>query len=888
LCRLSKCVRANTLAETLSPDGRPIIWAGTHGGGLGRLSDDEWTVFSTSDGLPSDNVWGILEEPTAQGSVLWVGTEMGLAVLRPGADRFVTEPGFPTHSVNSLALTFDPKHERILWVGTYGGGLAVLKNESWARLTTAEGMPSNFFTSLVTVTPTNGPQITWAGTDGGGVVRITEDSIETIATSSGLPSDAVYSLLETRETDQRGMLWVGTRNGGLAQLVEGKWRKLSPDPRPLADPVNALLETLDENGSSQIWLGTDGKGLYRFGNGRWTHFAGKPPSDTIQCLAEGRGKNGKAEVWVGTRNGGLGLFSDGRWRTFSKRTGALPSDLVQALLTTRESDGEQILWVGTRHGLARFGDGQWSRFTPADGLPHQSILSLTQTIESNGRARLWAGTFNGLTFHDGQKWQTIEPSPGLLNNSVQCLHEHRADDGRRTLWAGTDGGGLTILDLDNGAKVLFSLTDSTQPALPNNVISEIVEDRFGRIYCLTNGGVARLTMVGPNSGRATDYEILTYSMEDGLPLNEGNRGAAIVDRSGKVWVGTVGGAAVIDPRIEQPDQTNDPLILEARPGSDPTELLSSGVDLSFSKKHIVFSYALLSFFHEDRTRFKTQLVGLPGSLSPWTTDTKTDYRALSSGHYIFRVWGRDAAGNTSDPLEFAFSVLPPPWQTWWAYALMMAFATLGVSLILRARIRAIRERERRLSKLVEARTRRLTEANQLLVELSYADSLTGVGNRRRFDELYVAEWRRAIRAGQPLSLIIFDVDLLKVYNDTFGHAKGDECLKAVAAAVADSLPRAGDTVSRFGGDEFAVILPGTKTQGAVIVAENLRRAVAGIKLKRGGAVAESFITVTCGVGTQIPTEADDPNHLIDITDKALYLAKNEGRNRVGTAQARRV
>ena len=787
--------------------------------------------------------------------------------------------------MNSLAGAVVPTGRSILWAGVYGGGLARFEDGRWSRLTRRDGLPSNYLTSLVTAGGERTPITLWAGTDGGGLVRITGASIEVINTRGGLPSEAVYSLLETHPADGPSTLWVGTRNGGLAQLTEGTWRKPLPvAPAPSA-PVNSILEIEGADGQAAIWLGTDGSGLERLLDGRWTRIertAGKLPSNTVQCLLETT-DGGGSTLWVGTRNGGLAALRHGRWSNFNMASGALPNDMVQALAEARDADGGRSLWVGTRHGLARLRAGRWKTLGTRDGLPDDSVTCLAASRNDGGADTVWAGTAAGLAVLDGNRWRTHEASSKLLNMTVQCLAERRTLDKRRTLWVGTDGGGLSVLDLSEGGRLLFTLTDSSKPALPNNVIYQILEDRSHRIYLLTNKGVARLTRVRGNGVSATDYEIFPFTAEDGLPLNEGNRGAGVIDSRGRVWVGTIGGAAVFDPDAERPDRSPDLLTLDASYGDDESPLPANAV-LKYDRRHIVFRYALLSFFHEDETRYRTQLAGFDERPSAWTTDVKREYRTLGRGHYTFRVWGRDYSGNVTGPVEHSFTVRPAPWQTWWALALFAGLVSLAAYGSLQLRLRAHRGRERRLEALVGARTRRLAEANKLLVELSYADALTGVGNRRRFDELLEVEWRRATRAGRPLALVLIDIDFFKPFNDTLGHPRGDECLRSVAASLADALPRAGDSVARYGGDEFAVVLPDTDLSGALKVSNLLQTAVSALRIEHSHSPVGRFLTVSCGVASLVPPTDGGPQQLISLADRGLYKAKHAGRNCVATVQ----
>lgn len=886
LAERTGCLRVNALIETEGQSGRPVIWAATYGGGIGRLESGSWQTFTTDDGLPSNLVWALYpQHETGTGTTVWAGTEGGLARLLPGANRFSSEPGFPRGSVNSLAGAVGSTGHSVLWAGTYGGGLARFQDGKWSRLTRANGLPSDYLTSLVTAGGGRTPVTLWAGTDGGGLVRVVNGSVEVINSRRGLPTEAVYSLLETHPADGPSVLWVGTRNGGLAQLTEGTWRKPLPvAPAPSA-PVNSILETHPANGETAIWLGTDGSGLERLLDGRWTRLsreAGKLPSNTVQCLLETRDTDGPT-LWVGTRNGGLAALHKGRWSTFSAASGELPNDMVQALAEAREPGGRRSLWVGTRHGLARLRTGHWTTFGTLDGLPDDSVTCLLAIPRELGTDTVWAGTATGLAVFEGKVWRRHEASSQLLNTTVQCLMERRGVNGRRTLWVGTDGGGLSVLDLSQQGGLLFNLNDSTEPALPNNVIYQILEDRTHRIYLLTNKGVARLTRVRGSGDSAADYQVFQFTAEDGLPLNEGNRGAGMVDSRGRIWVGTIGGAAVFDPAAERPDRSPDNLTLEASYGDDESPLPPRAV-LEHNRRHVVFRYALLSFFHEGETRYRTQLAGLDATPSPWTADVKKEYRTLGRGHYTFRVWGRDYADNVTGPVEHSFTVRPAPWQTWWAAALLVGLLSMGAYGSFQLRLKAHRSRERRLEALVGARTRRLAEANQLLVELSYADALTGVGNRRRFDELLEVEWRRAVRAGQPLALVLLDIDFFKAFNDTLGHPRGDECLRAVAAVLADALPRAGDSVARYGGDEFAVVLPDTDLEGALKVTALLRTAVAALRIEHSHSPASRFLTVSCGVASLRPVAGGDLQQLVSLADRGLYKAKHAGRNCVATVQ----
>jgi diguanylate cyclase (GGDEF)-like protein len=167
----------------------------------------------------------------------------------------------------------------------------------------------------------------------------------------------------------------------------------------------------------------------------------------------------------------------------------------------------------------------------------------------------------------------------------------------------------------------------------------------------------------------------------------------------------------------------------------------------------------------------------------------------------------------------------------------------------------------------------------LLESLANIDSLTDIPNRRRFDEKLAAEWRRCQRSGLPLSLIMIDVDHFKAFNDHFGHGAGDICLMTIAATLSANLSRPGDMVARFGGEEFAVILPETDPAGAGAIAERMREALAVQRLAQAPGEG-GIVTLSAGVAGRVPDEAADPAELVLAADRKLYEAKTAGRNRV--------
>jgi len=174
----------------------------------------------------------------------------------------------------------------------------------------------------------------------------------------------------------------------------------------------------------------------------------------------------------------------------------------------------------------------------------------------------------------------------------------------------------------------------------------------------------------------------------------------------------------------------------------------------------------------------------------------------------------------------------------------------------------------------------LLDTNLVLQRLMNSDGLTGLSNRRHFDEYLELEWRRATRDQTQMSLMMIDVDYFKAYNDNFGHLEGDEALRQVAKAIRASCARPSDLPARYGGEEFALVLPNTSPGGARLLAEKLRMSIAGMNIPHMAPTPGSHLTVSIGISTLTPEIGSNSRQLIQEADKGLYAAKHNGRNQV--------
>ena len=185
--------------------------------------------------------------------------------------------------------------------------------------------------------------------------------------------------------------------------------------------------------------------------------------------------------------------------------------------------------------------------------------------------------------------------------------------------------------------------------------------------------------------------------------------------------------------------------------------------------------------------------------------------------------------------------------------------------------------------LVLARVRthlRLKMKTDSLERLSAVDALTGIGNRRRFDEVLAREWRRGVRLGVPLAAVMMDVDQFKAYNDHLGHGAGDECLVRVARALAEEIHRPSDGVFRYGGEEFVALLGDTDEAGAAHMGERFRQAVEFLAMPHPASSVAPGVTISAGWAVAVPGEIGAAEELVAAADRGLYQAKREGRNRI--------
>lgn len=874
---------------SLLADRQGRLWIGTWGGGLTRLENGAFSRMSASDGLPSELISAIFED--RQGRI-WVGTDGGGAA-RFESDRFVAIPAANVgQKVRAIV-----EDERGIWFGSDAGLARLAGDGTFTPLTEAQGLTHNSVRSLMV----SRSGVLWIGTDHGadryvdgafrhfqetevlahdlvlaleedrdgniwigsdarGLKRWRDGTITTFTSREGLSNDSVYSLLE----DRQGNLWIGTNLGGLNRLREGTVTPLTTREGLSNDYIRSVFEDREGN----LWVGTEGGGVNRIRDGVVKTFTTQDglSNDTVFAIIQDR--NGA--MWFGT-DSGLTRMRDGKLQSITRDT-AFANFAMLALHEDRNGD----LWVGTyANGLLRYRDGAFTQLSRAQGLSHETV----NVIYQDRAGDLWIGTRGGGLdrLRDGT-FTVYAKREGLSDDLVFALHE--TADG--ALWIGTYGGGLNRMK--DGR--LTSVT--RRQGLFDDVVHRIIDDGLGHYWMSTNRGIFRVAVHELNEVADGTRERLTsiaYGVSDGMRNAECNGGASAgtITRSRLIWFPTIAGVVSLDPKqVTTLAPTPPPVLIEDMQVDDRPAASGPSIELPPEAQTLAVNFTALNLARPEAIRFRYRMSGLEQEWVAADGRRTAYYSKLPPGTYRFEVTAANADGVWNDSAASIAVVVAPNWYEtlWFRGVLVLAFLLAG-PLFYRARIKRFGAQQATLERIIAERTADLNAANERLAQLAREDGLTGLLNRRAFDAALDEECRRSIRGKTPLSLMLLDIDDFKAYNDRYGHQAGDACLRAVADAVRSAHRRAGEVVARYGGEELAVILPGAGPDRVMEMAEHVRAAVESLAAPHGASTASPVVTVSVGVSSSTADAGLTAASLVSAADRALYQAKQDGRNRVG-------
>ncbi|MCX6545984.1 MAG: diguanylate cyclase [Acidobacteria bacterium] len=843
----SKELTAGTAVWSFCQAKDGAVWAATNNG-LVRWENGATRIFRKADGLPTDKLRSLAFD---RDGVLWIGTTGGGLVSYSGG-RFETlrpENGFPHAEVR--AVLADP--EGGIWAATAGGGLARVLHGRITTFTLADGLPTNQLSALAL----DAKGTLWIGTWGSGLCRMSAGRVSCLSSAEGLSADQVWSL----HVDREGSLWVGTWVGGLNRLRDRHFLVFGVPEGLSSDNTRAVLHARD----GATWVATAGGGVNRVVGETVTTFRMRDglPSDEASSLCEDR----DGSLWIGTYTSGLARLKSGRITAFGIPEGLSGTD-VRAI----HQDRAGTLWVATMTGLARF-DGRGFVPVKAQGVSLDAIVSIFE----DRAGTLWFGTSGeGLVRVRNGEFAALTMKDGLASNRVLAFYE----DERGSLWIGTSGGGINRLR--DGRFVAIRATDG----LWDGIAQTILEDRTGNLWMTCNRGffrVSRHELDEFAEGRLARVTSVGYGASDALRSTTfagGQSPAGATDSRGRLWLPSYKGLVVVDPS-KLPESTNPPTVRFEEVTANGVALdPGQAVLLPPGAGTLTIRYTAMTLVDADRVRFRWRMDGLSADWVDAGTRREAFYPSLPHGRFLFRV-AASADGKTwgevSAPL--AVTVRPFFYQTAWFLALAVAGTLTAAGTVYKLRTVQLRRRQHEMERIVAEKTEELRLANEGLSRLSFLDALTGLANRRRFDEALNDEWRRAARFGTSLALVMADVDAFKGYNDSLGHQAGDRCLAAVAGVFLRSVRRAGELPARYGGDEFAVILSGLDRAASVEVAERIRRGVASLPIPHPASPTASVVTVSFGVAACMPSREIPIASLVTEADAALYRAKHAGRNR---------
>ena len=897
------------MVKAIVGDGANGMWVATWGG-LQHVDGASGAVtLYTHDrqdpaSLGSNDLNALARD--AQGG-LWIATwPGGLDYLAPGATRFahyrIDTPQAPDAKRN-IARSLYFAADGTLWIGTENGIVTWNSAQPWsARQHIAS--PSSRITMLYG--DRNGA--VWAGTMAAGLLRWDKGSskpahyMHRANDAHSLQSDHIRAVLH----DRGGIMWVGSYTNGISQvnLNSRGFERVIPFDSAAHDLLrDNAIRSIDSAPDGRLWLGSNtGIALFDPAEGaviRSYRSTPKRPGalsdDTVYSLYQQPG----GPLWVGTAAGLNRLERpDGAFQVIG--FGGIAANFINVIAPGAGAR----LWLGTGQQVVHYDviSGKWTGYphNPANPLdPARRSVAGTTCIVEDKLGRVWMGSeWNGggldlLDVASGTfrhfRHDPADPT-SLAHDNVSSLYQ----DPQGQLWVGTARGVQQVLTGTDGA-IRFRSYSAAGSVGAVKVLA-MRSARAGALWMSTAKGMLRLD---PGSGKISSYST-TDGLSEGFALN----GATAAPDGVLYFSGLDGMTGVHPDQVHSASTAPHVAITDIRvfnrslaEGGHSADVrlrgtITAPTTITLSARQSVFSLEFSALHYTDPAR-NAYAYRLHGFDRDWVqadaNHRSATYTNLDPGTYRFEVKAANEQGLWSEQAaSVTISILPPFWQTWWfrGSAALLAIGLLATAY--RVRMRSLTRRQQQLQALVAARTGELEESNAKLAMLSSTDSLTGISNRRGFDEALAAEWRRAKRNGHSLSLAMLDVDHFKSYNDFYGHPAGDQCLRAVAALIETFGRRTGDMAARYGGEEFALLAPTIDAAAALALAQAICSELELLALPHAQS-SYGVITISIGVATLVPADDNDSGLLVRAADQALYRAKQAGRNRamlsVGGAEA---
>jgi signal transduction histidine kinase/ligand-binding sensor domain-containing protein/DNA-binding response OmpR family regulator len=660
----------NAVASLLAAaDG--TLWVGTHHGGLNRFNNGRFSHYTTKDGLSGDDVASLAESRTGG---LWVGTgRKQINFFKDGRfANFGTREGMSDDDAMSLYEDADGA----VWVGTDGGGLDRFKNGRFTSWSLKEGLLDRDVWAILRDRDGN----LWLGTMGGGLARFQSGKLVSYTAKDGLSNDYVQALYE----DHDGSLWIGTRGGGLGRLKESQVTSFTEDQGLSKNDVKCVYGSRD----GSIWIGTEGGRLVKLKDGQFTVYGTDQPADTFLSIAE----DVHGVLWLAGAENGLFRLIDGKLIPY------IVKSEIQFTVVLGARDG--TVWSGSSEGeVYRVQGGQPASVATLGG-------QVRCLLQDRGGSMWIGGDHSGLhQFSQGRR-SVFLTQQGLPDDSVLSLYQDRAG----VLWIGTQGG---LSRLKDGHFTAFTAKDG----LFADAVYSIVEDDTGHLWMSSLKGIFRVNKTELDrfaSGAIHSFKSEAYGIQDGLATTDcqgSNQPAAWKTQDGKLWFATSKGVSVVDPKHFRATFTSYPVVIEQVVVDGRPMEWQDKAKVPAETKEVEIHYTAPSLLDPEKVMFRYRLAGYDPQWIGAGSRRVAYYTGLPPGSYNFQVeasrdgstWGVQTANTT-------FYWAPRFYQTRPFYALSILSLAGLVTAIHRFRLRSLRERERKLTIIVDQRTKELQQA----------------------------------------------------------------------------------------------------------------------------------------------------------------------------------
>ncbi len=834
---------ASTLINHAIYDNEQGLWLGLEERGL-VFRDNDTEQESTI--IADVRVFKIAQ---TQDNTLWLATDKGLysVINKNEVTHYDSSMGLPDTPVYTVMIT---KQQQLI-VGTERGAFTLTNNHFTS-------LDQQLNTEAVLSLLQDSNDDIWIGTTNNGLYRLSENGLEKLNDNKGLPNNRIVSMFEDKEHS----IWVGT-NSGLFRLREAPFITLTTEQGLAGDYVRSVLSHSD----GSLWVGSS-KGLSKISGNKINTIKLKENESTISVLSLAEGINGT--VLVGSYTQGVFTVVNDKLVPDQTINNRLDSNEVRSILV----DSEGNTWVGTTAGIVKFlKTGEVQYINQQSGLPANFIMALAE----DDLGQVWIGTGVGVASYRAGVLKTYP-----LNDTFEAEYAFGFHIEPDAVWMATDRG---ILRIDLATAKIDGITRDN--GLPIDKFFQIVVDNSGAFWLTSNRGVIKIAgqeidNVLTGKANIVDYQI--FKEGAGLLSSQANGGstpAATLHNDGTIWLATAKGVSQVSQhRLNRMAEQQLPVTIEQLivDGNNFPIPEGNNITLPAGVTHLAIYYAGVGFLNSERIQYQTQLIGFDNDWLDKKHQTYTEFTNLLPGQYTFQMRAKYPDGKWQEQVaSLTFNIEYFYWQTSMFKLAMIIIFALVLYTAYRYWLMKIELNEERLEQLIAKQTIELKQQAKLFAHQATHDQLTGLPNRRAFDNWCESDFAQAKVSEQGLSLAIIDIDYFKRVNDGYSHMVGDKVIQIIAEILSQHFAQHPLDIkcARWGGEEFTLLIPTSKEQ-AFEICDQVRTVVQRYNFH---SIADG-LRITISIGLMDNIDDSDYDKVITLADKALYFAKHNGRNQV--------